>query len=190
MNHKTSIQTFLVILVILLSSIFYFKYFKDNSQIKITATKNNDKTKLDVTTVKDITYKSEDQNGNIYVIKSDFGEFKDQDKNVIFMTKVNAIIKFIDGTSINLTSDNANYNTFNNDTNFFNKVKLRYLDHDVNSDNLDIFFQESKLEAYNNLVYRNLDLNLIADKVEVDLITKNSKIFMYDDKKVRVIKNN
>ena len=140
MNSKTLIQILLVSIVLIISSIFYLKYFKDNSQIKKSEVIKEEEKKLDVTTVKNITYESEDQNGNIYIITSDLGEFKNENKNVIFMTKVRAIIKFIDGTFINLTSKNANYNTFNNDTNFFNEVNLSYLDHNVNSDNLDIFF--------------------------------------------------
>ena len=104
------------------------------------------------------------------------------------MTKVSAIIELNDKTSISLFSLNARYNILNNDTNFFNNVKLDYLDHKIKAENIDVFFKDSKLEAYNNLVYRNLDLNLIADKVEVDLIEKNSKIFMFDDDKVKIFK--
>ena len=35
----------------------------------------------------------------------------------------------------------------------------------------------------NNLVYENNTSRLRADKIEIDLITKNSKIFMYNKKK-------
>ena len=87
-----------------------------------------------------------------------------------------------------LRSLNARYNIINYDTNFFNKVIMSYLDHKVNADNIDVYFKDSKLEAFNNLVYRNLDLSLIADKVEINLIEKSSKIFMFDDDKVKVIK--
>ena len=41
----------------------------------------------------------------------------------------------------------------------------------------------------NNLVYKNLDTKLKADKVELDLITKNSKIFMFDNSTVKIIKD-
>ena len=51
------------------------------------------------------------------------------------------------------------------------------------------FFTDSKLEAYNNLVYRNSEIDLKADKVELDLLTKNSKIFMFDNSKVKIIKD-
>ena len=93
------------------------------------------------------------------------------------------------GNIIFLDSKNAIYNTVNNDTKFYNDVELRYLDHKINSNNLDISFQNNKLEAYNNLVYRNLDVNLIADKAEMDLLTQNSKIYMFDNSQVKIIKD-
>jgi lipopolysaccharide assembly outer membrane protein LptD (OstA) len=106
------------------------------------------------------------------------------------MTNVEAVIKLKDKTIIRLTSLNANYNILDNNTNFFNNVNLDYLTHKITADNIDVFFRDSKVEAYNNLVYRNLDLSLIADKVEIDLITKNSKIFMLNNEKIKIIKSN
>ena len=104
------------------------------------------------------------------------------------MTKVSAIIKFNDGSSMTMQSENAKYNIITYDTNFFNNVKMDYLDHKVNADNINVYFKDSKLEAFNNLVYRNLDLSLIADKIELNLLDKSSKIFMFDNDKIRVIK--
>ena len=83
----------------------------------------------------------------------------------------------------------ARYNTLNSNTNFFDDVELKFLNHRVNSNNIDVFFTDSKLEAYNNLVYRNSEIDLKADKVELDLLTKNSKIFMFDNSKVKIIKD-
>ena len=105
------------------------------------------------------------------------------------MTNVTALIVLKNGNKITLKSKYANYNTQNSNTRFFNDVELDYLNHRINSDNIDIFFTESKLEAYNNLVYRNSDINLMADKVELDLLTKNTKIFMFDNSKVKIIKD-
>ena len=138
--------------------------------------------------IKDIVYKSRDENDNTYTIKSEYGEFDDTNNDIILMTKVSAIIKLNDGSVMTLQSQNAKYNIINYDTNFFNNVKMNYLDHKLNADNIDVFFKDSKLEAYNNLVYRNLDLSLIADKVEINLIEKSSKILMFDNDKVKVIK--
>ena len=193
MNSKTLIQISLVILIFIICGIFYFKYFNqkpsntNNEETKIS--QNDDKnTKGNI--IKDIEYKSEDENGNSFTIKSEKGEFDDENSNVIFMTDVIATMKLKDKSIVKLTSLNAIYNILDNNTNFFNNVNLDYLNHNVVADNIDVFFKDSKVEAYNNLVYRNLDLSLIADKVEIDLITKNSKVFMFNNKKVKIFKTN
>ena len=139
-------------------------------------------------TVKDILYESIDSEGNNYVINSDFGTFSDKNQEEILMTNVTATIIFKNGNQVDLKSKRAKYNTINSNTNFFDNVYLKFLNHSINSDNIDVLFTDSKLEAYNNLVYRNSDINLIADKVELDLLTKNSKIFMFDNSKVKIIK--
>ena len=192
MNSKTSIQIILAVIIFIIFGIFYYKYFykqsldeRKNQKIEIL---EEEKSKLAGNIIKSINYNSEDKNGNIYFIESEYGEFSGEDENIIFMTKVKAIIKLSDGSIMNLESNNAKYNVSSNDTNFFNNVRLDYLDHSVNADNIDIFFKDGKLAAYSNLVYKNLNLDLFADKVEIDLISKNSKIFMYDNKKIKILK--
>ena len=193
MNFKSLIQISLIILVWTICGIIYYQYFNEQSSrisSKKLETLEKEKENLSGNIIKNIEYKSEDEKGNFYIIKSKQGEFKDEENDIIFMTHVTAIMRLKDKTTIKLSSLNAKYNIMDNDTNFFNNVSLDYLDHNVVAENIDIFFKEGKLEAYNDLVYRNLDLSLIADKVEIDLITKNSKIFMFDDKKVKILKAN
>ena len=60
---------------------------------------------------------------------------------------------------------------------------MTYQEHKINCDNLDLFFEKYIAEAMNNLIYENSTSRLKADKIEIDLITKNSKIFMYNKKK-------
>ena len=192
MNHKTLFQVFLIFLVLLVSSIFYFKYFhtKDSTEIikNETPTDIENTNKFEGNTVKEIIYESFDDNGNNYIINSDSGTFSDNNKEEILMTNVKATITLKNGKNITLKSKNAKYNTQNSNTNFFYNVELNYLNHRINSDNIDILFTDSKLEAFNNLVYRNSDINLIADKIELDLLTKDTKIFMFDNSKVKIIK--
>lgn len=193
MSSKTLIQIILISLIFIILGLIYTQYFHKNSNTNITEKKNE---LLDISKkenspgniIKDIIYKSKDEKDNFYTIKSEYGEFNDASGDIILMTKVSAIIELNDGSVITMQSQNAKYNVINYDTNFFNDVKLNYLDHKINADNIDVYFKDSKLEAYNNLVYRNLDLNLIADKVEVNLIEKKSKIFMFNNDKVKVIK--
>ena len=193
MNYKTSFQVVLISLALLISGIFYLKYFYKKDYIESSQPeKIFDKEKKDLSegnTIKEISYESFDNNGNIYTIKSDFGKFNKEKKDEILMTNVSAQIKFTNNTFIYLFSKYAKYNPTNSDTKFYDNVELKYLDHKINSNNIDIFFTESKLEAYSNLVYKNLNTKLKADKVELDLITKNSKIFMFDNSTVKIIKD-
>ena len=190
MNSKILIQVILVMLAILVFGIFYYQYFYKNQISKKKEIFDDENLKVSGNIIKDIEYKSSDNNGNTYIIKSKYGEFKDENKDIIFMTDVNAVMNFNNGTSVYLNSENANYNSLDNDTNFINDVELIYLDHKIIADNMDVFFKNSKLEAYNNLVYSNSDIDVLADKVQIDLITKDTKIFMFNNKKVKVINNN
>jgi hypothetical protein len=193
MNFKSLIQIFLLLLILIICGALYYNYLHKKPSLlnkkKIVIIEEPKKEILG-NFIKDIEYKSEDELGNSYIIRSKKGEFKDKNPNLIFMTNVEAVIKLKDKTIIRLTSLNANYNILDNNTNFFNNVNLDYLTHKITADNIDVFFRDSKVEAYNNLVYRNLDLSLIADKVEIDLITKNSKIFMLNNEKIKIIKSN
>ncbi len=104
------------------------------------------------------------------------------------MSNVNAEIILQDGSIIYIESLNAEYNTSNYDTKFQKEVKLKFLEHNIFCNNLNIFlssdkfFKDNLLEAYNDLTYKNLDIIMLADKIEIDLLTKNTKIFNYKDK--------
>jgi hypothetical protein len=192
MNNKTIIQVVLLLLVLFLAIFFYLNYFyKKGSKL---VSKQDEIVNTDIsespkgTTIKEILYENYDDEGNKFIIKSKSGTFDEKKKDEINMVNVEAEITLTNGTLITLVSDAANYNSLNSNTKFIKNVKLRYLSHKINSDNIDVIFTESKLEAYNNLIYRNSNINLEADKVELDLLTKNTKIFMFDNSNVKIIK--
>ena len=192
MNNKTIFQVFLILLFLFLSIFFYFTYFykKDTELVS----KQNEIANTNFsespggTTIKEIFYESYDNEGNKFVIKSESGTFDEKKKDEINMINVEAKIDLANGTFIRLVSDTAKYNSSNSNTKFIKNVRLGYLEHKINSNNINVIFTESKIEAYNNLIYRNSDIKLSADKVELDLITKNTKIFMFDNSKVKIIK--
>ena len=44
------------------------------------------------------------------------------------------------------------------------------------------------MSIYNNIIYQNPDSKLLADKLEVDLITKDAKIIMNDiEEKIKIL---
>ena len=102
------------------------------------------------------------------------------------MKNVNAKIILKNGNIIYINSLEAKYNILSYETLFERSVELNFLDHKVTSDNLDLLFNDNILTAYNNLLYKNSNISINADKIEIDMITKNSKIFNFDEKKVQV----
>ena len=52
---------------------------------------------------------------------------------------------------------------------------------------MKVLFTENKAILKNNLIYENLNTKMFADQMDIDLISRTSKIFMLDnDKKVKV----
>ena len=107
------------------------------------------------------------------------------------MTNVVATINMKNSKPITISSDTAIFNNVNYDTNFSKNVFVTYEEHIITSDNLDLIFEKNLATISKNIIYKNLNTVLEADKVEIDLITKNSKIFMNDkSKKVKIFNIN
>ena len=168
---------------------FYYKYFFLKKEIttltnyeqnpKIIGSENN--------LIKNLEYLSADKNGNKYLIKSEYGEISGDGDNVILMTGVTAQIDLFEKDTVFLSSNFAKYNTLNFETNFNKNVILKYTGHEISSENLDLSFEENFVWVYNDIIYKSSSTKLFADKVEIDLLTKDSRIFMFDNKKLRVI---
>ena len=191
MEKKTLIQLFLFSLFIFLSIFSYSKYFKKDSQKLI----NNDSEKITPTKkfesnlISDLRYFSVDDKGNKYEIKSEYGEMSLDNSDIILMTNVMATIDIYNSEPIIITSGFAKYNIKNYDTNFTKNVLVKYIDNKLNAENLDLSFQDNLMSMYNNIIYQNLNTKLLADKLEIDLITKDSKIIMNDkESKIKIIK--
>ena len=190
MNYKIVIQLLLFTLILFLISYFYKDYLNEQNQITFNEPVNNiDIKDVQNNIVKNIVYKKiYNLTGDEFVIKAAYGEFIDDNNEVILITNVNALINRNDGTTVYIKSDKAKYDTINNDTNFTNNVELIYLDNKITSDILDVFFSQNLIQAYGNLVYQNVEYKLFADKMELDINTKNTKIFMFDNSKVKIKK--
>ena len=185
MNKKIFIQLFLLLIIFVISLIFFKTYFlneEKNSILnkKITNLNVNQKSIVDKKSnlLHNIKYVSKDKFGNGYVITSDLGELNDDRPELILMTNVTATINLNNSTPIIISSNKAIYNNINYDTNFYEGVLVTYEDHNINSDNLNLEFEKSLATISDNIIYKNLNTKLQADKVEIDLITKSSRIFM------------
>ncbi len=105
------------------------------------------------------------------------------------MTNVTAFAYLKNNAPVKIVSKFADYNKTNHETSFYENVNLKYLNHDAKAENLDLLFIKNIILMYNNLVYINEDMKLLADKFLFNLETKDAKIFMDNTlEKVKVIK--
>ena len=191
MYNKIFIQFLLLITIFIIVFSTFFLYFNkkeklETSNLPIIKEKESLIDDETGTLIKDINYSFYDSAGNYYELLSKVGKVDMNNSDKIFMTNVVATIYLVDSSPVKITSKYANYNKINHETSFFENVKVTHLIHKATSENLDISFNDNLASMYNNIVYNKPGTNLKADRLEIDLITKNSKIFM--DNKTEKIK--
>ena len=191
MYKKILIQFLLLITIFIIVFSTFFLYFNKKEKLKtsnLPITKEKESLIDDETgtLIKDINYSFSDSSGNYYELLSEVGKVDINNSDKIFMTDVVATIYLVDSSPVKITSKYANYNKINHETSFFENVKVTHLIHKATSENLDISFNDNVASMYNNIVYNKPGTKLKADRLEIDLITKNSKIFM--DNKTEKIK--
>ena len=185
MSSKSLIQSgiFLVISIILL--VIYFIFFNKNENlVKINEAEidNNFDNKI-----LNLKYNAIDEDGNSYIIESAAGKVAEKEKNVLVLEKVTGIIKIKNSDDIIILSDFANYNKVTLDTYFYDNVRLTYDGHSIDSEELFMNYVEKNINIKNNVRYKGYNNKLYADILEIDLVTKFSKIYMLDkQKKVKV----
>ena len=186
MNKKIAFQIILFLLLLIIIFFFYYKYFF-SKESKIDLTIQNQKIEtLDSgnNVIKNIRYFSTDKQGNEYLITSEYGEISKKDVNIILMKNVTSQISLFEKDTIYINSKFAEYNSLSFDTKFNEDVILEYSEHKINSENMNLFFKTNFVEMYNNIIYKSPTNELFADKLEIDLLTKDSKIFMLNNEKI------
>ena len=190
MKYKTTIQLTLCVFFLITIFFFYYNYFTPNKNRLVIENKNNnpESSKLESNLIKDMDYQVIDDNGNKYFIYSKYGEISSDDPDIILMENVVARIELFEKDTIYINSLLAKYNVINYETNFNKTVKLKYLDHEILAENIDLSFKKNFVWLYKDVIYKSPNYELFADKIEIDLITKNSKIYKDNGKKVKIIK--
>ena len=183
MNKKTGLQVVMVLVIILISLWFYLKYFTKNFEDvketpvieKIDENQNSTSTYID-----DINYVSTDIKGNKYQINAKQAEIKIENADIMFLTDVVAFISIKDSDTIKITSNFGKYNTTNSDTIFSKNVIVVYPGHKITGEYLDFSFLTNLGVFSTNVIYTGDKTNGFADKIEINLTTKDAKIFMND----------
>ena len=179
-----TIILFLVIVFILI----YSKFFKEK-KVALTIPQKLEDISDNSNIIKDIEYRAKDSDGNEYIITADQGEIDYSNSNILYLTKVIGLIRLVNSENITITSEFGKYNSENFDTIFSKNVIINYLDNKITSEYLDFSLERNLMLISKEVVYTNLGNILYADVIEVNIQTKDTKIFMYENKKKVNIKS-
>ena len=186
MSKKIYIQLFLIILLVFISLFLFFTYFK-KTDFKSDSQANMEQTITNESLIEDLKYLSTDKEGNEYRIEAKKGNIDKSNPDIIYLESVEAIILLKNSDSISIKSKFAKYNTKNFNTLFNNSVSINYGEHIMSSNFLDLSFENNLVSIYDNVRYVSGISSLSADKAEIDIINKKTKIYMEDsDKKVQI----
>jgi len=177
------ILCFIILLIAINSKIFEKK---DTTLIKPQELKNE---VYSSNKISDVKYTTKDADGNEYIITASEGEIDYSNTNFIYLTNIEAIIKLINSDDISITSDYGKYNSGNFDTIFSKNVIINYLNNEITGEYLDFSLERNSLLMTKKVVYTNLENILKADAIEMNLKTKDTKIFMYENQKKVNIKS-
>jgi LPS export ABC transporter protein LptC len=190
---KSFFQVLLIIVMVTVTFFFYKKYFVQNEVEKLAPTE----------IIKDKDLKDVDNliNKFKYEVKLvDDGQFEinaksskvenTKDGQIISMNDVEAM--FIDNINrkIEIRSNTARFNTISNNINFFGDVKVRYLNNLIFANKLDFNYKNNNIKIHENIIYKGNYGSVQADNMEINLTTKNLKLFMNNENdRVKIISN-
>ena len=185
MKKKIFLKIVLILSLIIITWFVYSEYFKEDKN-KLSKSVNptseiEEEAVYNSNIIKNIKYISRDLKGNEYTLLAKEGEIDLNYSDIIFLTDVTAYIKIAKNSQLIVISSNySKYNTINHDTIFSKNVKIDYVDNIITGDYLDFSMMKNLLIISRNVVYKNLENAMKADVIELDITTKDTKIFMYN----------
>ena len=189
-NKKKIFQLSLVFIGLL---IIFFTYFFNLEKKQPSDIVTETETKLNeefleegVNRFENVEYKGIDNTGNKFTIGSQFAEFKKEKPELIFMENVECFFTFKDNTVLLISSKKGIYNNISNDMQFSEDVKMDYLENTIFSDRANFNNYENQLLIAGNVRGDGPTTNLKADELDFDLNTKDLKISMYSEERVKI----
>ncbi len=186
MIKKIYIQFFLIIIFFIISLGLFFKYFK-KSNLSSNLVTSFEKPLTNESLIEDLKYSSTDKDGNKYKIEAKRGNIDKNDPDILYLENVDALISLNNSEFISISSKFAKYNTKNYDTLFNNSVSVDYGERFLKSEFLDLSFEKNLVSIYDNVRYEGGISYLSADRAEIDILSKKTRIFMENtNKKVQI----
>ena len=189
MSGEKIVKISLIVSFLLIVILFIYLKFSKKTEIILQEPETQEEINYTSNIIKDVNYTTKDIEGNEYSITALEGEIDYNNSNILFLTKVEAFIKLKSGEIISIQSDYGKYNSDNFDTIFSKNVIIEYLNNKINGGYLDFSLERNSMIISKNVAYTNLNNTLEADVIELNIKTKDTKIFMHEKGKKVIIKN-
>ena len=173
---------FIILIFITSLVLLYSNFFKKIETVQIEPIREESEI-YSSNIIKNVKYTTKDAEGNTYTITASEGEIDYTNSNIIYLTNVSALIELVNLESISISSKYGKYNSKNFDTIFSKNVIINYLDNNIIGEYLDFSIDRNSMLISRKVVYTSLDNILKADAIEMNIKTKDIKIFMYEKQK-------
>ena len=156
-----------------------------NNPVEINTSKKNNQIK---NLTKEIEYITSNKNGDSFKIFAKYGETNIKNSNILDLKQVNGEIFSSQRSTIFLSSDLANYNYTNQNSKFYNNVKIEYDNIIITCDKLDLNMSDNMAVAYDNVVMKDDKSTMKAQIITLDILTKDINI--NSSEKIKIVTNN
>ena len=136
---------------------------------------------------KEIEYVATNKNGDIYKILAKYGKTNVDNYNILKLEDVKGTITSKERSRIYISSDFANYNYANQDSEFYSNVVIKYDNKEIKCDNLDLIIDDDIAIAYNNVLIKSEDRYMKAEMISFNIVSK--EININSDNKVTIETN-
>ena len=154
---------------------------KDKSEVKVI-NKNADISNI----VKDVEYLTTDKNGNKYRILARSGRTNINNMDILDLDNVRGEISSKQRSTIIIVSEFAEYNSSTLGSKFYQNVVINYEDKQITCENFDINMDTNIAIAYNNVVVTDPKSIMRAEKITLNIETKEIDINPDTDEKSKV----
>ena len=189
MEKNKIIKIVFIFLILISIFLIYLKFLKNDSDSALNEAVIVEENVYSSNVIENVNYSTKDKDGNEYLITALKGEIDYANQNIIYLTDVKAEIKLNNSDNIVVVSDFGKYNADNFDTIFSINVIIKYLENKIVSEYLDFSMNRNTMIISKNVIFTNFDNILEADVVEMNLKTKDTKIFMHEENNQVNIKN-
>ncbi len=158
--------------------------YKNIDKAKSTEIKNVSDTEY---LTKNIEYVSSNNKGEIFKIIAEFGRTNLENSDILNLENVKGTIISKEKSKIYISSKFADYNYSNQNSSFYKNVKIKYDDREISCDNLDLNISDNIAVAYNNVIMKDKNSSMKAQKVTMDILTKDISINSKNE--IKIISN-